>query len=158
MFSSKIYKSWREIQFEKFDNIFEKLRKLGLDLGKLVLDAGSGNGFLKEYLKAHDVDVEVVALDVDLEILLENSSDYKVLGDANFTPFKRGVFDAIFCIDVAHLLKRLDTSPLKSSGLLVIAVPYRFKERINSLKVDAEKVFEFVSDGREKEYVKIFQR
>ncbi|MET1124270.1 MAG: class I SAM-dependent methyltransferase [Archaeoglobaceae archaeon] len=156
MFSSKIYGSWREIQFEKFEAIFEAIEELDVELG-LTLDLGAANGFLKEFMVARGIEAEVVALDIDGDTLKLNPSEHLIVADGNALPFGCEVFDSLFCIDVAHLLERLDISCVKDGGLVVLALPYRHAEKFEKIKgqLDAEIAVEFVINGREKEIVAI---
>lgn len=117
MFFSEVYESWREIQYEKYEEILKRIEANGLSLGKFVLDLGSASGFLYDFLAERAAEVEIVALDVDKKSLMKNSSDHRVIADGDNLPFKKSVFDSLFCVDVAHLLDYLEFDCIKKKGL-----------------------------------------
>ena len=161
MFFSEIYESWREIQEEKYEVILRRLKDANAELGKLVLDLGSSVGFLADYLVKEGIEVEIVALDVEVSSLKKNNSDHLLIADGSFLPFKDGVFDSLFCIDVAHLLDDLSFDCVKDGGIVVLALPTRYDKEfaalLNSVRgCKVEEVFEI--NGRERERVAILRR
>ena len=161
MFFSEIYESWREIQYEKYEEILERIEKNDLSLGKLVLDLGSASGFLFDFLAERDVESEVVALDIDVASLEKNPSDHLIIGDGNNLPFKSCVFDSLFCVDVAHLLDNLRFDCVKKNGTIILALPARHKEIFESLVAESDHcqlIEKFEVNGREKELVALLKK
>ncbi len=166
MFFSEIYESWREIQYEKYEKIFEEIKNVNLTLGKLILDLGAANGFLTDFISERFINVEIVALDVDFRALKENSSEHKILADGNSLPFKEGIFDTLFCIDVISLLRNLDSldlSCVKDKGVVILALPKRYREVFLKLLSrlsyeDCEIVKKFEINGSEREVVVILKK
>lgn len=71
--------------------------------GKFVLDAGAGVG--RYSLIASEMGAEVVALDIanSIDYTLKNLKDrgvHIIQGDLSCLPFKRNVFDVVFCLQV----------------------------------------------------------
>ncbi len=165
-FFTKIYESWRKIQYEKYEVILENLRLYGLELNnKYIFDLGSSKGFLHDFLEEKGIKPRVfVAMDVDKEAIRKNRTSLKVLGRGEALPFKREIFDVIFCIDVLHLLKRVvDIDPLKNGGVLIISLPERYEHKMNAgvehlTKNGCKPLSLFEISGQEKEKVAIIIR
>jgi predicted SAM-dependent methyltransferase len=86
-----------------------------------VLQAGMGNGFLRDYLKRRDV--EITDLDTDPDLGPD------VVGDVRDMPFEDGQFDLCVCFEVLEHMPyeyfRAALSELKrvSRGRVIISVP-----------------------------------
>jgi len=100
----------------------------------IVLDIGSGNGWLGE--KLDERNWSVVSVDLSLKNLhtIRRSgrpSSWQVLADAAHLPFKRGVFTRIIASEtLEHLNDPMRTvseilEALSGSGKLVVSTPYR---------------------------------
>ncbi len=165
-FFTKIYESWRKIQYEKYEVILENLGLYGLELNnKYIFDVGSSKGFLHDFLEERGIKPRVfVAMDVDKEAIRKNRTSLKVVGMGEALPFKREIFDVIFCIDVLHLLKRkIDIEPLKNGGILIISLPKRYEHKMNAeverLTNNGCKLLSlFEINGQEEEKVAIMMR
>ena len=124
MFFSKIYRSWKEIQEEKYRRIL-----LGFDselLGKAfsgrVLDVGSGSGFFELFLKEQGFNLSKwVCLDPDIDMLRESGFE-RMLGDGNHLPFKPGGFDCVVCLDSIHLIREDFFWILRPGGFALVSI------------------------------------
>ncbi len=150
MYFSHIYQSWEGLQRQKYEGIFSVIDK-GF-LSGLMLDIGSGNGYLEKFLA--DVDVKLVGLDIDKDAKPE------VIGDGNVLPFRSECFDAVVSIDTMHLIKGNDFSRvLKRNGIVLLATFFNdsnYEERKNMLKEKLDGfdiIHEFEIRGRENEFV-----
>ncbi len=91
-------------------NVFEqrrlkkKVRELAASIASSlpVLDLASGTGNVSNHMKA--AGLKPIACDLSLEMLKENSSDYKVRCDITRLPFKDGCFGAVTAYSVLHHL------------------------------------------------------
>ncbi len=144
MFSSYIYESWRETQYEKYAFLLERLP--GFFNGN-ILDIGCGDNFLKQYLQARNIDTEIIGVDI-------NGGD--ITADAGNLPFPDECFEKIICVDALHLFNA-DIRVLKKGGLMLASIffndgNYEEKRRMLLDKLSNMKIMkEFIFDGREKE-------
>jgi len=157
MFFSKIYKSWRNIQKEKYEKIFDSI-KFELE-NKRILDIGSGSCYLEEFLSNKGIR-NIIALDIDRGMIEQRDIDIPlILADGNSLPFKDYVFDLIISIDSIHLIKKNDFSGiLKKNGFVLFSIFFNkenYEEKKNLLK-EKLKSFEIINEfeikGRENEY------
>ncbi|MDP3765571.1 MAG: methyltransferase domain-containing protein [Nanoarchaeota archaeon] len=87
-----------------------------------VLEVGCGTGLIQNKLKG------VVGVDITLSMLEKNKND-AVCADAHSIPFKDGIFDAVYSIDVIEHVKNpgkmVDECRrvLKKNGTLVLITP-----------------------------------
>ncbi len=138
MLTEAIYS--KAMEAEQCKKIEQILSTLGSVEG-IVLDIGSGPGFLERY-------IDCIALDPSLHHLKEFEGK-RILGDGNCLPLKTGAADWIFCLDTVHLLgndfwKELKRV-LKPNGKAVVSV---FISRLEKLKpVGFEIVKEFEVSG-----------
>ena len=65
----------------------------------LILEAGSGDGYLTHYLRRLG---RVVALDYSLQMLQENSCEMRTVGDAACLPFRDGAFPVVVEANLLH--------------------------------------------------------
>ena len=151
MFFSKIYRSWKEIQERKYEQILENV-----DLrNKKILDIGSGNFYLEKFLSKKGIEADVTSLDIET-----TDSEFPfVLADGNRIPFKDSTFDIVVSIDTMHLIKSNDfRRVLKSNGFAMLSIFFNrenYDEKKNMLKAkikDFEIVKEFELEGKENEY------
>lgn len=160
MFFSKIYKSWKGIQEEKYKRIL-----LGFDTDLLakafsgmVLDMGSGSGFFEKFLQKEGFNLSKwVCLDPDPDMLGRSGGFLCMLGSGNYLPFKAGGFDNLICLDSIHLIREDFFWVLKPGGFALVSLFYNpgnledrrkfLKERIGNM----ETVKEFQIEGRESE-------
>lgn len=158
MYFSQVYESWEGLQNQKYEGIFSVI---GLDFlsGKLVLDVGSGKGYLEKFLADKNVNAKIVCLDID------KNTKPDVFGDGNNLPFRNECFDIVISIDTMHLLHSNDFSRvLKDNGLALLATffndsnyeerKHMLKEKLSSFQI----IHEFEIRGRENEYVIIGRR
>jgi len=158
MFFSEIYGSWKEIQRQKYKQIFSVLGKdffAALEM-KLVLDLGCGIGYFESFMKENGIKAKIIGIDTEFA---RNDFPF-VIGDGNELPFKNNVFDAVFCIDAIHLIKTKDFARvIKKKGLVLFAVFFNnenYEERKSLVKeklAGFEILLEFEINGKEKEYV-----
>ena len=81
---------------------------------KLVLEVGVGTGRFTTWLAERDL--EVIGVDISKEMLrkakrkTQNSSKiHLILADANFLPFRKGIFDTCVSINVINHIPNVDT-------------------------------------------------
>lgn len=124
MFFSKIYKSWKGIQEEKYDKMLEGFDKneLSKAFSGRVIDVGSGTGLFEEYLKKNKFNVSKwVCVDPDVE-MIKQSGFSRVLGDGNHLPFKQKSFDNLICLDSIHLIRKDFFWVLKPGGHALVSI------------------------------------
>ncbi len=144
MFSSKIYESWRSLQYEKYAFLLEKFPDF---FSGVILDVGCGNNFLKDYLKSRGIGMAVIGVDI---------ADGDVVADGANLPFPSESFEKIISIDALHLF-RPDLRVLKKGGLILASIFFNddnFEERKSLLYSRLEGLFvinELIFKGQEKE-------
>ncbi len=150
MYFSHIYQSWEGLQKQKYEGIFSVIGK-GF-LSSLMLDIGSGKGYLEKFLS--DKKTRIICLDID------KTSNADVFGDGNDLPFRSECFDAVVSIDAMHLIKGNDFSRvLKENGIALLAIFFNdsnYEERKSMLKEKLDGfdiIHEFEIHGRENEFV-----
>ncbi len=143
MFTNIIYESFMEAcQKEKIKKILKEVGQQGI-----MLDIGSGPGFLSEL-------INVISIDIDLENL-KKAKGLKVLASGDAIPFKSKVFDVAFCIDVVHLLKNTDEifRVCKRAIISCFCNRYNYYEKLDFLKSIIPRDFalekSFVIKGKE---------
>ena len=160
-FFNKVYESWRPIQYEKYRQIFERISISAFE-DKLIADVGSSTGFLFDFFRACGLNARTICTDVDKEAMKHNKCESKLICDARFMPFKKHVFDVMFCIDVLHLLDFIDTSSLKHNGILILGVIKKHEEKFDDFIKSIESGFRvldiFEINGREEEKVAILMK
>ncbi len=151
MYFSHIYQSWEGLQKQKYERIFSVIGKDFLS-GKLILDIGSGKGYLEKFLS--DIDCKIISLDTD------KTASIDVLGSSDNLPFRNECFDVVISIDTMHLTKGNDFSRvLKENGIALLAAFFNdsnYEERKSMLKEKLDGfdiIHEFEIRGRENEYV-----
>ncbi len=161
MFFDKVYKSWRSIQEEKYEEIFRMIgeRFLNVFREKLTLDIGSGEGYFEGFLEKKGITHKIVCLDSDKEVL-EKCSSLRLIGDGNCLPFRDCSFDIVVSMDTMHLISKNDfRRALKDNGLAIFSTFFNaenYEERKNMLKekLDGfEILLEFELRTQEQEYV-----
>ncbi len=165
-FFSHIYESWREMQYEKYEAIFRELESANASVrGKTVVDVGSAQGFLIDFMRGQGIQTKLyVGVDVDKSAIRKLNSQLKILASAEALPFKEEVFDVMFCIDVIHLLKdKLDLSPVKEDGVVVVALPSRHESKLQRFVEDMsaegmEMLSSFSIEGKERECVVVLRK
>lgn len=126
-------------QRAKIRAILEHVKPAGL-----VLDLGSGPGFLEE-------EVAAIAVDIDLKSL-RRLPGLRVLASGDSLPFRTGTFDMLFCIDTIHKLKTEAeiARVLKPGGRAVIS---SFCNKYNSAAVLSRLSAMFAGHKIEKTFV-----
>jgi SAM-dependent methyltransferase len=95
--------------------------------GKLVLDAGCGNGSYSNYSASYGAEVIAIDFSDAVSVAQENTKNMDVQvvrADITHPPFKEGTFDYIFSIGVLHHLPEPETGfqqlvPLLKPGALI---------------------------------------
>lgn len=168
MFTSQVYTSWEDIQWEKYEQIMNTLGRnfFAAMTAKRMLDIGSGSSYFERFLVSKEIDVKnIVSLDVRRDYMKRVEKEQLVVGDGNALPFKNERFDVVLSIDTMHLVKGDDFKRvLKPGGLIFFAVFFTegvCEERKNLMKnmlAGTDILFEFEVHGREKEYVIIARK
>ncbi len=159
----KIYSSWREIQWEKYEVVYKLIKKYEIDPG-LSLDIGCGPFYLQEFFEEKGLDVEFVCIDID-ESLKTTKYDF-LIADGNLLPFKGEVFDSVFVIDSVHFIVEFSGiyKVLKLNGyVFVLTFVNDYNYSIKSAEVNEKlkdfKIIEsFLSRGRETELVTLARK
>lgn len=104
---------------------------------KLILDIGSGNGWLSEGYKLSDK--VIFSSDISMENLIKikirDDNDLLIVLDGNNPPFKKNSFDCIIASEIIeHTLNPYDfltelVRILKPGGKIVLTTPYKEKLR-----------------------------
>ncbi|MDI6916861.1 MAG: class I SAM-dependent methyltransferase [Thermoplasmatales archaeon] len=93
--SADFYNSrYRDIQYEKYARMLN-----GMHLSGRILDLGSGTGMLSDFL-----DKEVIGVDFSINMLKKSRNKNRILGDAEFLPFKSNVFDFVLSFTLVQNL------------------------------------------------------
>jgi ubiquinone/menaquinone biosynthesis C-methylase UbiE len=160
-FFNRIYDSWRDIQTEKYRHIVERIG-ISVFEDKLIVDAGASTGFLFDFFRECKLNVRMICTDIDKVSIKHNKCEFKLVCDVQRMPFKKHVFDIMFCIDVLHLLESLDTSLLKQNGILILGVIKKHEEKFDNFIKSARSEFKvldiFEIKGREEEKVAILMK
>lgn len=153
MFFDKIYKSWKEIQFKKYEKMLQMLPDLE---NKKILDLGIGSGYFEEFLKSKGIVADIIGIDPGKEKVMEK----KIIADGSALPFTNNSFDAVICLDTIHLIKNDDyVRILKPSGLALFSIFFNkqnLEERKAMLKsklIDFKIIKELIIEEKESEYV-----
>jgi len=134
VYTSEIYKSWRRKQWEKYEDLFPKIKN-HLDNDWSVIDIGIGPGWLEELL--HDNGFrfrKIVGVEPD-EKMIEPKPYIKYKITDHFKTKEK--FDLLICFDTVHLI----TKPVellgfvKRGGLVLFSVPLRFKKKLDFLDI-----------------------
>ncbi len=151
----KFYDEWMgDEQREKIREILKRVK-----LNGLILDLGSGPGYLSEFLKG------VISLDINKDYLLSFSGK-RILGDMNYLPFKDGVFDSVFSLDSFHFLKNVEKLKrvLKKGGKIVVSIFCNKENCIEKgdkiekeIKLNLEDKF-ILEMNKEREIVLVFKK
>lgn len=148
-FSSQVYSSWKEIQEEKYKIILQHFPEI---FSGLILDIGSGKGYLEKSLAVNKIGANIVCIDIEKPANLLASGDE--------LPFKADSFDNIISIDAIHLVKSLDfTRVLKKDGLVLFTLffnqeNYNSKKKLIEEKLSGFKILSsMTAKGKENEYM-----
>lgn len=148
MFSPQIYSSWKETQEQKYKAILQFFPEVFYGL---VLDIGSGKGYLEEFLSGK-IDANIVGIDVE--------KPSSILASGSELPFKDNSFDRIVCIDSMHLISSNDFHRvLKKGGLALISIffnqeNFNEKDKLVEDKLSGFKIISSkIADGKESEYM-----
>lgn len=149
VFSSQVYASWKEIQEEKYKIILQRFPEI---FSGLILDIGSGKGYLEKFLADNKIGANIVCIDIEKPATLLASGDK--------LPFKDNSFDTVISIDTMHLIKSKDFERvLKKGGLVLFTLFFNQENCSSKKKLIEEKLsgFEILSsttaEGRENEYM-----
>lgn len=108
-FTDEIYSDWMKSTQEKknkeilLDFILPMKEKLNLTNNR-VLDVGIGKGWFEKKLKDHDLETEVIGIDVEKTDLATDGINF-IVGSGDYMPFQGNSFDLVFSFDTIHLLK-----------------------------------------------------
>ncbi len=157
-FFNRIYSSWRDIQFEKYEVMYELMKKYEIDLG-LSLDIGCGPFYLQEFFEEKGVEAEFICIDIDKD--LKTSSYDFLIADGNRLPFKSETFDTVFIVDSLHFINRFEDvyNVLKFNGYIFVSTfvniyNYELKRDEVEKKLKRFEILEnFLNKGREYELV-----
>jgi 2-polyprenyl-3-methyl-5-hydroxy-6-metoxy-1,4-benzoquinol methylase len=133
-YSSDIYESWRKKQWEKYEDLFPKIKN-HLKREWTVIDIGIGPGWLEELLWENGFKFrKIVGVEPDKK-MVERKPYIKYHITQNFRT--REKFDFLICFDTVHLID--DPIHLlglvKKKGHVLFSVPMRFKKKLDFLDV-----------------------
>ena len=120
--------------------VLRAIREFGDSQPKLILDVGTADGLMLEYLSA-SFDATFVGLDVSFELLTTNPnrSFHALQAGALVLPFHEGVFDVVIATAViehvqgeTRLLSECQRV-LRKGGLLILTTPVPFFDHISEL-------------------------
>ena len=167
IFTSKIYKSWKTTQEQKYEAILEILPEDEIS-GKRIADIGSGSGFFETFLKNKDYIIKkFISVEPDEFMASKDKTSWKkVHARAESLPFEGRSFDGVVCIDTIHLVSdaRDMIRILKPKGWLLVALfcnPENMSARKKEIKKKFQKlklVKEAVSKGKELEIIMLFRK
>ncbi len=147
MFFNHVYGSWKETQAEKYRAVLD----MPGVFGGLVLDIGSGSGYLEEFLENNGIKANIVCTDI--------TKPADVVCDGCRLPFKDDAFDSVISIDAMHLIKERDFARVVRPGGLVLFGLFfnkqNYEERRRMLKDKLNGftlVREFELHGKENEF------
>ena len=137
-------------QIQKYKDLLEHLPNLS---EKKILDVGCGPRWLEYFLKKKYKNINYVGTDIDYKPNL--------ICSGNFLPFKSNSFDAVFCLDVVHILNEINElkRTLKKGGVLVISEPISLfeEDKLNSIKNLKIKYRKIIGD-EEKDILLIYKK
>jgi len=148
-FSTDIYESWREKQFEKYSDLFPRLKDY-LKGEYSVLDIGIGKAWFEEFLEAKRVKFkEVVGIDTDERMTLPQKKGITYFITHDFLTTKK--FDFVVCFDTLHLLKDPHRVLDYSKNLVLVSLPMAFKDKLDPFR--SQNILEQGEIGKqEKDY------
>ncbi|NYZ80177.1 methyltransferase domain-containing protein, partial [Candidatus Micrarchaeota archaeon] len=125
MYSTKIYKSWKKKQDEKYEDLMPRIKK-HLTSVCTVIDIGIGPAWIYDAFEENDVRFAAVdGVDPDPEIIEPRHPDVEYHVTEWFATNRR--FDFLICFDTLHLIKEPSKllGYVRSGGLALISVPQR---------------------------------
>ncbi len=149
MFSEKIYGSWREKQFAKYEQLDNKINLKKLFHKKKVLDIASGPCWFEEFLLSQRIDVSnFLCVDKSEKHLNEKNVDVKTLeADARNLELSEK-FDAIVALDCLHLFDFYFDRYLNSSAFVLASMFFNrqnleerrklLRQKLKGLKIQKE--------------------
>ncbi len=148
-FSTDIYGSWREKQFEKYSDLLPKVKGY-LKKDYSVLDIGIGKAWFEEFLEGKKVKFkEVVGIDADERMTLPQKKGIIYLITDDFLTSKK--FDFVVCFDTLHLLKEPKKLLGYSKNLVLVSLPMSFRDKLEVFR--KENIVEEGEIGKqEKDY------
>jgi len=163
MFFPRIYKSWKQTQMKKYENVVERLDKNFFS--GTILDIGCGPLYFEEFMKNKNIRAKIVAMDIDKDTVVKNKTNFSVIvASGDNLPFKT-VFDKIISFDTMHLVNENDfKNVLKDGGYVLFSIFFNEEsreEKINLLKKKLhgfKTVKEFEILGKENEYVLVARK
>ena len=145
----RVYESWKPVQYQKYEGILEKVKPF-LRKGSMF-DYGIGPGWLEMFFDEKGVRFDrIVGFDPDPEMTEPKLANVEYVHSG---PVEEE-FDNVFCIDTAHLLHEPEEelpALVRKGGLLVVAVPLRFANKIPQFK-GMRLLAKGVVGGREKDF------
>jgi ubiquinone/menaquinone biosynthesis C-methylase UbiE len=166
-YTSRIYKSWKTAQEQKYEAILEVIPE-GEISGRRIADIGSGSGFFEAFLKSRDYNIsKFVSVEPD-EFMAskDKTSRKKVQARAESLPLESRSFDGVICIDAIHLITDAKDMIriLKPKGWMLVALfcnPENMAARRREIRKKLQKlrlVKQRLSEGKELEIIMLFRK
>lgn len=130
-YSTKIYKSWKTKQEQKYTELIPKIIKY-LNKKMSVIDIGIGPAWIYDFFEKEKIIFrKIIGIDPDSEIIKPKRKNIEYHITDWFASNEK--FDFLICFDVMHLVEKplALLNYVKKNGYALISVPYKHKNLLN---------------------------
>lgn len=128
----------KQVAYNLFNFVQHKTKNLGL-----VLDLGSGNGFLNEFLENYTT----VSLDIASNFLKLNKNNLRINADGLHLPFKKSVFNTVISSSAFHWITDFESLLDEISFVLDMGGILCFSVFLKGTFSEMEKISEMTGFG-----------